>query len=204
MKSTPHFFHLTPAKLTAIALGLAATAPAFSQPAKKMEADAHPQHESMDMEVTQLLATIMPVGDSNVRGSVLFEKVSDGVRVTARIGGLEKNQEHAFHVHEFGDLTSDDGTSAGGHFNPEGHDHGLPDQENRHAGDLGNLKADDNGNATHTVTVKNLKLNGKNSILGRAVIVHAKPDDGGQPTGNAGDRIGAGTIGLTEKSISGK
>jgi superoxide dismutase, Cu-Zn family len=94
---------------------------------------------------------------------------------------------------------SPDATSAGGHFNPEGHPHALPDQEKRHAGDFGNLKADGDGNATLTLTVDNITLNcGGHGILGRAVIVHAKPDDGGQPTGNAGDRIGAGVIGLSK------
>jgi len=87
--------------------------------------------------------------------------------------------------------------SAGGHYNPEGHQHGLPDSENRHAGDLGNVQADSEGKAHYEITVSNISIQGpRNPILGRAVIVHAKPDDGGQPVGNAGARIACGVIGV--------
>jgi Cu-Zn family superoxide dismutase len=84
----------------------------------------------------------------------------------------------------------------------------LPTQETRHAGDLGNLEADGDGNARLSLTVKNLDLCvGPRGILGRSVIVHPKPDDGSQPTGDAGGRIGAGVIGIAkdaERSTKGK
>jgi Cu-Zn family superoxide dismutase len=87
--------------------------------------------------------------------------------------------------------------SAGGHYNPENHPHALPDSSNRHAGDLGNLQADDQGKAHYEITVDNISVAGtKNPIIGRGVIVHAKPDDGGQPVGNAGGRIACGVIGV--------
>jgi Cu-Zn family superoxide dismutase len=87
--------------------------------------------------------------------------------------------------------------SAGGHYNPENHQHGLPETEMRHAGDLGNLEADSEGKATLERTVSNISIAGmKNPIIGRGVIVHAKVDDGGQPVGNAGGRIGCGVIGV--------
>ncbi|GAA5482939.1 superoxide dismutase family protein [Haloferula sargassicola] len=149
-------------------------------------------------DVTELVAAIEPVSGSNVKGSVLFEKVSGGVKVTAKVGGLEPNSKHGIHIHQFGDITAADGTSAGGHYNPEGNDHALPTESKRHAGDLGNLEADDDGNATLTLTVDNISLtSGKDPIVGRAVIIHEKADDGGQPTGNAGSRIGAGVIGIS-------
>lgn len=150
---------------------------------------------------TKLVAIVAPVGDSKVRGSVIFEKKADGIHVTARIGGLTPGAEHGFHIHEFGDLGSDDATSAGGHFNPDNKPHGKPGSDERHAGDLGNLKADANGNANFSLVVSNFTLDGgKKGILGRAVIVHSGADDGGQPTGNAGDRIGAGIIGVSKDS----
>ena len=156
------------------------------------------------MEVGKLVAIVGPLGKNTVKGSVVFETTAEGVRVTARIGGLEPNSKHGFHIHEFGDLGSDDGSSAGGHFNPEGHPHAMPDQTMRHGGDLGNLEADNDGNATLTITVHNISLGqGKNGILGRAVIIHAKADDGGQPSGNAGDRIGAGVIGISKDAQPG-
>jgi Cu-Zn family superoxide dismutase len=147
----------------------------------------------------KLVAIIRPTGSLNVRGSVLFDKVDDGILITAKIGGLTPNAHHAIHIHEFGDLGSDDATSAGDHFNPGGHPHALPDESDRHAGDLGNLQADADGNATLSLVANNITLDaGKRGILGRAVIVHAKADDGSQPSGNAGDRIAAGVIGISK------
>lgn len=183
-----------------------AVSPLAAQDEGKMQ---KPMHEMDGMKhggqkLTKLVAVINPVGGSNVKGTVVFEKEGKGVRVTANIGGFEPNTKHGIHVHEFGDLGSPDASSAGGHFNPDGHDHALPETEVRHGGDLGNLSADENGHATLTLMVNNIALNaGKKGILGRAVIVHAKEDDGGQPTGNAGDRIAAGVIGISKDAMAG-
>jgi superoxide dismutase, Cu-Zn family len=77
------------------------------------------------------------------------------------------------------------------------HPHALPDKENRHAGDFGNLESDENGNANFKLTVDNISLAGRLSpIIGRGVVVHAKLDDGSQPSGNAGDRIAVGVLGV--------
>lgn len=134
---------------------------------------------------------------SKVTGTVKFTEEGGKVKVVAHVEGLNAGQEHAIHIHEFGDCSSPDGKSAGGHYNPEGHNHALPTSAQRHAGDLGNLKADDKGMAHYEITVDNVTINGaKNPIIGHAVIVHAKVDDGGQPTGNAGDRIAQGVIGI--------
>lgn len=148
---------------------------------------------------SELVAVMHPTEGNSAHGVVRFTKVDGGVKVAARIGGLSPNGTHAIHVHEFGDATDKSGKSAGGHYNPEGHDHGLPGTHHRHAGDLGNLKADANGNANYTIVVKNVSLAGKeNPIIGRGVIIHAKADDGGQPTGNAGPRISIGVIGVAK------
>jgi Cu-Zn family superoxide dismutase len=177
------------------ALMLALMAPAlFAQ-----EPAAPPPTHSSAAEMKKLVAIIRPVGSSNVRGSVVFEKGDDGIMVTAKIGGLTPNASHAIHIHEFGDLGSEDATSAGDHFNPRDHPHAVPDDSERHAGDLGNLQADGDGNATLSLVVNNITLDAsKSGILGRAVIVHAKADDGGQPSGNAGGRIAAGIIGISK------
>jgi Cu-Zn family superoxide dismutase len=191
----------------AIALMLLVLSPAgFSQVGEAggppvPDVPAPSDRASAQMGLSRLIAIIRPVGKSNVSGSVVFEKTAEGVQITAKIGGLNPESKHAFHIHEFGDLGSDDATSAGDHFNPDGYPqaHGLPAAKQRHAGDLGNLQADADGNATLIVAVKGITLDrGKTSILGRAVIVHAKPDDGSQPAGNAGSRIGAGVIGISK------
>lgn len=145
----------------------------------------------------QALAVLNPTDGNKCRGIVRFTEDARGVKVVADIQGLTPGQKHAIHIHQFGDCSAPDGMSAGGHYNPEGHEHGLPEKEKRHAGDLGNLQADDQGKAHHELTVNNISIAGvKNPILGRAIIVHAKVDDGGQPVGNAGGRIACGAIGV--------
>lgn len=144
----------------------------------------------------QLVAVMQPTAGRTTSGVVTFSTVDGGVKVVVDVSGLSPNGMHAIHVHQYGDVRSADGKSAGGHYNPAGHDHALPTEGTRHAGDLGNLTADYNGNAHYEITVTNITLNGKhNPIIGRGVIIHAKADDGGQPTGNAGSRIAMGVIG---------
>lgn len=148
-------------------------------------------------QVKQAVAVMHPTRNNRTHGVVHFIQDGDVVHMTADISGLTPNSRHGFHIHEYGDCSAADGTSAGGHYNPEGHDHALPNGMPRHAGDLGNLQADGNGNATLELTLDNISLiKGDNPILGRGLIIHAKPDDGGQPTGNAGARIACGVIGV--------
>jgi Cu-Zn family superoxide dismutase len=154
-------------------------------------------HEGGHDEIAKLICVLRPTKDNKARGVVRFTKVNRGIRVNAIVNNLEPNSTHAIHIHEFGDATSPDGKSAGGHYNPEGHDHALPEKDMRHAGDLGNLKADAEGKARYSIVVTNISLAGdKNPIIGRGVVVHAAKDDGGQPTGNAGARIARGVIGI--------
>jgi len=145
----------------------------------------------------QAIAVLHAAAGQQCHGVVRFTQEGDSVKVVADIEGLTPGQKHAFHIHQNGDCSAPDGMSAGGHYNPEGHQHGLPDAQNRHAGDLGNIQADNDGKVHYEITVNNISLSGpKNPILGRGVIVHAKPDDGGQPVGNAGARIACGVIGV--------
>jgi Cu-Zn family superoxide dismutase len=141
------------------------------------------------------VATIEPTAGNTCRGTVTFTQVGADVKVVADLTGLVAGQNHAMHVHETGDCSAPDAMSAGGHYNPEGHPHALPPSDPRHAGDLGNVTADAAGNAHYEITVSNMSVNGAlDPVKDRAVIVHAKPDDGGQPVGNAGGRIGCGVI----------
>lgn len=148
--------------------------------------------KSMDL----LEAKIEPTQGNTAHGWVRFAAQPDGsVKVVADLDGLTPNAQHAIHVHETGNCDAPDAMSAGGHYNPQSQPHGLPPADARHAGDLGNLTADAQGHAHFEITVKNISLGGgTNPVLGRAVIVHAKPDDGGQPAGNAGARLGCGEI----------
>lgn len=183
--------------LLALVLGYTAFADHHEQNAP-MRHDAG-AHAEMMAAITHAVAVMVPTEGSETHGTVRFEQTDGGVAVTADISGLTPGAQHAIHVHEFGDLTAPDGTSAGGHYNPQGHDHGLPEQEMRHAGDLGNLTADDQGNTHYEITVDNITVAGLNNpVIGRGVIIHAKTDDGGQPVGNAGARISMGVIGVAK------
>lgn len=165
------------------------------EPSATDKADAR-KHRDLETAPPTLAAVLMPTKGNKARGVVTFEPLADHkVRVTARVSGLNPDSKHAIHIHEYGDVSSEDGTSAGGHFNPAGKAHGLPDSEERHVGDFGNLEADADGNANHVLTLENLSLvEGDHAIIGRAVIVHAGEDKGTQPTGDAGDRIAQGVI----------
>jgi Cu-Zn family superoxide dismutase len=155
--------------------------------------------------ITEAVAAVGPVGKSHVHGVVRFSQVEDGVKIVAEIEGFAPDSKHAFHVHEFGDVTSagTDGKSAGGHYNPEHVLHGGPDAAPHHAGDLGNLSADAHGFARLERVIHGITIAGDHDpILGRSVIIHAGEDDfATQPTGTTGDgaaRIACGVIGVAK------
>ena len=148
--------------------------------------------------VTKAVAALSPTKGSSVSGTVTFTQVNGGVRIVADVTGLTPG-EHAFHIHEFGDCSAPDATSAGGHFNPRHMQHGAPDASVRHAGDFGNLEANGAGKAHYDRVDKIISLNGAESIVGHGVIVHEKVDDFiTQPTGNAGARVACGIIGVAK------
>jgi superoxide dismutase, Cu-Zn family len=167
------------------------------KPTSEESADAE-KHGDMELKMPTLAAVLTPTKGNETRGVVTFEPLEDNqVRVSVRLSGLKPDAKHAMHIHEFGDVSSEDGTSAGGHFNPAGKAHGLPDSEERHAGDFGNLESDADGNANQVLTIRDLSLiEGDHAIIGRALIVHAGEDKGTQPSGDAGDRIAQGVIAI--------
>ncbi len=165
----------------------------------KAKHDHDHDHHNPFEGVTLGTVTLAATEGNQVAGTLLFSEKDGKVTITGTVTGLNANQKHAWHVHEFGDISSKDGMATGGHYNPEGHDHGLPGGDKRHAGDFGNLTADADGKAVVDVTFDNITVAGeKNPILGRAIIIHAKEDDGGQPVGNAGARIAQGVIGVAK------
>lgn len=168
----------------------ATDAPAAS--AAPAAAPEPPKAEPRTLEVT-----IEPKSGSKLSGKATLSEVDGGVKVVLSVEGVTPGGDHGAHVHEKGDCSAADGASAGGHFNPQGNDHALPTVAKRHLGDLGNLKIGKDGKGSLEITIPgaNLKAGDPNSFAGKSIIVHAKKDDGGQPTGNAGGRIGCGVIG---------
>lgn len=139
-------------------------------------------------------SVLHPTQGNNVSGTVTFMTQDEGVRVVADLEGLTPG-EHGFHIHEFGDCSAPDGSSAGGHFNPTKRKHGGPDSSERHVGDLGNITADSSGKAHYDRVDTVIQLNGEDSIVGHSVVVHAKSDDFvTQPTGDSGGRVACGII----------
>ena len=149
-------------------------------------------------KVTHAVAVLSPTASNTAGGTVHFKSTSGGVAVSATLKGLAPGA-HGFHVHEFGDCTAPDATSAGGHFNPAAKPHGAPADAARHAGDLGNVTAAADGTATLSWTDAAMKLDGPDGVVGHAVIVHANADDlKTQPTGNAGGRVACGVVGVAK------
>lgn len=152
--------------------------------------------QAQGSEITRAVAVLHPTEGSTVRGIVWFEKVENGIRITADVEGLTPGK-HGFHIHEYGDCSAPDATSARGHFNPDNVPHAGPDAAQRHVGDLGNLEADDSGKAHYERVDTVVAFSGPHSIIGRAVIVHEQADDlSSQPTGAAGARLACGVIGI--------
>lgn len=152
--------------------------------------------------VRTAIALVRPTKHGEVEGSVTFSAAEDGreMHVAVELEGLEPGL-HGFHVHEVGDCSADDASSAGGHFNPNDTLHGSPDAAEHHAGDMGNIVADDNGRVVAELTFRGLSLSGPASILQKAIVIHSDKDDlGSQPAGNAGSRIGCGVIRMDNKT----
>ncbi|HEY3172187.1 MAG TPA: superoxide dismutase family protein [Thermoanaerobaculia bacterium] len=144
----------------------------------------------------QARATIEPKSGSNVRGWATFtERSTGGVRVEVHIENAPPGV-HGLHLHEKGDCSAADASSAGGHFNPGGMPHAGPSDTMRHAGDFGNITIEANGTG-HLELVSDLLTvrPGPNSVVGKAIVFHEKVDDlKTQPTGNAGARLGCGVV----------
>jgi Cu-Zn family superoxide dismutase len=152
-----------------------------------------------EAQETTVAQCILEHSDS-VKGSILLiQAPGTPTLVKGTITGLTPG-EHGFHIHEFGDM-SKGCESMGGHYNPDGVDHGhLGDG---HVGDLGNITANDKGTASFSIRADRVDLIGDRSVVGRGIVVHADQDDLGKgrdeesiKTGNAGDRLACGVITL--------
>jgi superoxide dismutase, Cu-Zn family len=153
--------------------------------------------ETAPQGIEKAVAVIYPASGSSVHGLVTFTQSMSGIKVVADIEGLTPGK-HGFHIHEYGDCSSPDAVSAGGHFNPDNMQHGGPMTAQRHVGDLGNIQADDKGKAHFELTDKDIAFSGPHSIIGRAVVIHSNEDDlKTAPAGNAGPRIACGVIGIS-------
>jgi Cu-Zn family superoxide dismutase len=142
-------------------------------------------------------AIIISKSGSEVNGKVVFEERNGKVTMKALVKGASPG-DHAIHIHLMGDCSADDGTSAGGHWNPTEENHGKWGSDSFHRGDIGNLEVgkDGEGRISRTTDLWCIGCEDENKdILGKAIIIHAGIDDfSTQPSGAAGARIGCGEI----------
>lgn len=164
--------------------------------------EARVDHSGVDQaarpEHLMARARLQSAAGQAVTGEVVFRETDQGVRVQVVAHGLTPGQ-HGFHVHEVGDCSAPDFQSAGAHFAPTDHAHGRPGP-NSHAGDLGNIEADANGTVETVIMAHEVELAaGQRSIVGKAIVIHAQPDDlTSQPSGNSGARVACGVIELDD------
>lgn len=154
--------------------------------------------ETVEEEVKKVTLTIDAKSGSNLSGNAVFTEENGEVTMTAVIDGLAEGM-HAIHIHENADCSAEDGSSAGGHWNPTFEKHGKwGDSAGYHKGDIGNFKVDANGNGTITMTTDEWCIgcdDETKNIIGKSVVIHDGVDDfTSQPSGAAGTRVGCGTI----------
>jgi Cu-Zn family superoxide dismutase len=143
------------------------------------------------------MATLDPTSGQTAKGTVHFQNAGeDGVEVVVDLTGVPPGV-HGFHVHDKG-ACGNNGMDAGGHFNPTGMVHGAPDAVSHHAGDFGNVTADDKGEVHTRFTTHSITINsGATAVVGHAIVLHGNADDlVTQPAGNAGPRIACGVATL--------
>ncbi len=186
-----------PALLLAFAaLGSFACAPA-EEPVEEepmVEETAAPVEEPAPAPMVAV-ATLTDA-QGNPAGTATFTQDGDQTTAVYEVAYAGATGMHGIHVHETGDCTPPDFTTAGGHFNPAGAEHAAPGTEPRHAGDFGNIDLGDAGNGRLELTTGLVTVAaGPSSVVGKSVILHAGEDDGTtQPTGNAGARLACGVV----------
>jgi Cu-Zn family superoxide dismutase len=149
-------------------------------------------------ETKEITVSLEPKSGSDLGGEVTFTQKDGEVTMEATITGLAEGQ-HAIHIHQKADCSAEDGTSAGGHWNPTNEKHGKwGDAEGYHKGDIGNFEVDANGEGTVSMTTDEWCIgcdDENKNIVGKAIIVHDGVDDyTSQPSGAAGTRVGCGVI----------
>lgn len=158
-----------------------------------VEAVANDVKEVIEEEVNTIKFIMEPKSDSNVKGEVTFTEANGTVSMTTNLSGLTEG-EHAIHIHQTADCSSNDGKSTGGHWNPTNEPHGKwGAAEGYHKGDIGNFTAEADGTATVEFTTDQWCIgcdDENKNIVGKGVIVHQGVDDfTSQPSGAAGARV---------------
>ena len=194
---------LTPVLLAASVLALSAcssSSPTKSTAPAESTTTATPSAPAAKSTAKSATVNLASASGSLVSGKLTVVPMGNGVHLTGEVGGLSPGSTHAIHIHEKGDCSAADASSAGGHFNPAAQPHGKVGSGAHHGGDMDNLVANAEGVAQVNAHAEGVTLGGgaANDVAGKAVIVHAAADDyRTQPTGNAGGRVACGVITVT-------
>lgn len=177
------------------AIGLFASCQNTKENVEKQIEEVGAEVETLDKIAT---ATLINKSGSKMAGLVTFTEHNGIVTMNAQLNNVKKEGNHAIHIHEVGDCSAEDGTSAGGHWNPLNKDHGQWEIAPYHLGDIGNIEIDEKGKGSISRETNNWCIgcgDPNKDIVGKAIIVHEGPDDlSSQPSGAAGPRIGCGEI----------
>ena len=151
-----------------------------------------------EAEPEEVVVQLESRSGSDVTGVARFTEADGEVTLFAEVTGLPAGM-HAIHLHENGDCSAEDASSAGGHWNPTGEDHGEWGSETGfHRGDIGNFEVNAEGVGTVNLTTDLWCIgceDEERDILNKSVIVHAGSDDmQSQPSGAAGHRLACGVI----------
>lgn len=145
-------------------------------------------------------AVLFAKSGSAASGTVSFFDLNGALKVMAKVGGVTPAGTHGIHIHETGDCTAEDASTAGGHFNPTKQNHGAPNSRSGHVGDLGNIEIDQNGRGEMQLVLEDAyydqeSFGGWKAIIGKTVVMHDGADDlHSQPSGNSGARIACGVV----------
>ena len=172
----------------------------LAQGQQQDQADPQTEQNATRLETLNRPATanLRPTKGNQAKGTVTFTPTDDAnkVKVQVHLSQLKPGSVHGMHVHEKGDCSAADASSAGGHFNPGGKSHGDRTADERHAGDLGNVEASSAGKVSASFDVDDISVSdGQQGIIGKSVILHEKADDlKTQPSGDSGSRIACAVI----------
>lgn len=173
------------------------TTPSMPATPESLRTDSAPPAPVASDATLSAQAVLMPTQGHSTGGELSLQVENGALRVTGRVTGLTTPAAHGFHIHEIGNCSAPDASSAGDHFNPTALPHGQLGTGTHHAGDMPNLSADAQGEAQVDLLLPALEIgsNGPRDVLGRAVVVHEQADDyTTQPSGNSGARIACGVI----------
>jgi Cu-Zn family superoxide dismutase len=147
-------------------------------------------------------AQLRDVAGAVIGTAKLTEDATGRVHLTVHVRGVAPGL-HGLHLHAVGACTvgaTPAFSSAGGHYNPAGRQHGHHNPLGFHAGDLPNLIVNEAGVGHLSVAVEQFALAALADADGTALVLHQNEDDqrsnaGASGPGNSGARIACGVVG---------